>query len=591
MILQSLHDLYSRLERDPTYQIAPPGFSVQKITFKVVLHPDGSLFAIQDARQNIDGRMISRQVMVPGDNKPSGSGLNPGFLWDNTGYMLGFKPNDDNPIRTRESFDAFKSRHLGVEDDVQDPSFAAVCRFLEAWRPEAAENHPVLSDITTGFGVIQIIGSDSFVHEEQSILNWWQRNATDDDSPPVGQCLVTGTIGPVAVIHPKVRGIESTGSVIVGFNEPAYESYGKEQSCNGPVSVGAAFRYTTALNALLEGPMRSKHRLSLGGTIVVVWTEIPTITEDVFAHFAIHGSRAIPEEVQDEALIRKLEAFLEALRTGRRGYAKIADDPDRTRFYLLGLAPNRARLAVRFFHETTVADLLDHQRRHFDDIAIERRRGDDSAFPEPEFPSWSQLLDQTCPIVNGKPDRDKIPEILAGPVSRAVTEGTPYPQLLYSAVLRRLHAERDVTYLKACVIKGYLNRNRGKEIAMSLDTRRTDPAYRIGRLFAALEKTQTDALGSGLNSTIRDRFYSSASATPRAVFPRLMRTYQHHLAKLDGGFKVNREKLVQEIVGELESFPPQLDLDGQGLFAIGYYHQMRAFYSSKVVDAAAETTE
>jgi len=591
MILQALHELYSRLEKDDAYQIAPRGYSVQKITFKVVLHPDGRLFAIQDARHDRGGRLFPRLTRVPGTNKPSGSGLNPGFLWDNTGYMLGFKAADEKAERTRQSFEEFRTKHLGLEAAISAPAFSAVCRFLEGWAPASAVEHSALVEATTGFGVFQILGQDSFVHDDPAIRAWWDSQAASECDGATGQCLVTGETGPIANTHPKIRGIESTGAVLVGFNEPAYESYGKGQSHNAPVTVEAAERYTGALNALLDGPAREKHRLSIGGTVVVFWTDKPTIVEDIFAKFAMQGSYQAPDEVQDEAVIRKLESFVKALRSGRAAYDGLADDPERTHFYLLGLGPNKARLSVRFFHMDTVAGFTDRQRRHFEDIAIERRFSDRQSWSEPEFPSISILLDQTCPVAGGKPDRDRIPPILAGPMLEAVVAGRPYPQLLYTSVLRRLHAERDVTYLKACIIKGYLNRNRGKEVSMSLDVQRKDPAYRVGRLFAALEKTQTDALGQGLNATIRDRFYGSASATPSAVFPRLLRTYQHHLAKLDGGIKVNREKLVQEILAELDQFPAHLDLDDQGLFAIGYYHQMLAFYSPRATanaDAAQD---
>jgi len=162
----------------------------------------------------------------------------------------------------------------------------------------------------------------------------------------------------------------------------------------------------------------------------------------------------------------------------------------------------------------------------------------------------------------------------------AIVTGCRYPDSLYSAVMRRIVADREVNYPRACVIKGYLVRNMGKEVSMSLDRTRTEPAYRLGRLFAALEKTQRDALGGELNASIRERFFASASATPGVVFPRLLRTYQHHLARMEKG-KVGREMLVREILDPLTNFPSHLNLTEQGLFAIGYYHQMRDLWTSK----------
>jgi CRISPR-associated protein Csd1 len=173
---------------------------------------------------------------------------------------------------------------------------------------------------------------------------------------------------------------------------------------------------------------------------------------------------------------------------------------------------------------------------------------------------------------------------------RSVLSGVHYPDGLYEAVIRRIHADQEINYVRACIIKGWLIRNRKKEVRMSLDTGKKDPAYRIGRLFATLEKTQADALGN-IGSTIRDRFYSAASATPQSVFPRLLRMYQHHLAKLEGGLKVSREKLLQEIVEPLAGFPAHLNLADQGMFALGYYHQMQAFYRRKSDDACEKSED
>jgi CRISPR-associated protein Csd1 len=595
MILQSLHALHDRLRDDAGYRIPPRGYSLQKISFKVVLRPDGSLFGIQDMRIPSNGKLRAQQLIVPGNTKPSGSGINPGFLWDTTEYMLGFKAGDRNPRRTKRAFEAYREKHLEIADQIGSPSFQAVCRFLESWNRADASQHPVLLQGDVGYGVFQLLGETSYVHQDSDVQSWWETNQSRPEDVPCGQCLVTGAFEPIAVTHPKIKGIfggQAAGAVIVGFNEDAYESYGKKQSHNAPVSEEAAFRYTTALNALLDGPMRTKHRVVIGDAMVVFWTERPTPTEDIFAIFASSGSVKVERaEIQDAALLEKLEAFLAALRRGREAYAELEDDPDHTPFFLLGLAPNAARISVRFFHRGTLSELLDNLRAHYDDIRIQPQPAAGRRPADPEYPPISMLLDQTCPWKEGRPDREKIPPVLAGPLLRSIVTGVPYPDGLYSAVIRRIHADRAINYPRACVIKGYLTRNRKKEVTMTLEPERPDPAYRLGRLFAALEKTQIDALGTGLSATVRDRFYSSASATPRSVFPRLLRTYQHHLAKLEGGHKVNREKLVQEILDPLVDFPANLDLAGQGLFALGYYHQTRSFYTRKETSARPDSNE
>jgi CRISPR-associated protein Csd1 len=580
MILHALNELYDRLAKNEAYEVAPPGYSLQKITFKVVLKPDGTLLSIEDARHSDDGRLRPRQVIVPGSTKPSGSGINPCFLWDNSGYMLGFRVDDPKPERTRATFEAFCEKHLEHEELVGAPAYSAVCRFLEGWDPGEAGSFPLLEDAAaTGFGVFQIQGKEAFVHEDPAVQAWWKSQLAEGDEGVEGQCLVTGESAPLARIHDKIRGVagaQGAGGTIVGFNEDAYASYGKSQSYNAPVAEEVAFRYVTALNALLDGPMKEKHRLTLGDTTVAFWTERSTETEDIFAEFTREGSTIVEEgETQDEGRRQRVERFLRALREGREAYADLDDDPEGTPFYLLGLAPNSARISVRLFERGTVADLLDNLRRHHRDIAVTPRPAVGRRKPDPEFPAAWMLLSQTAR------EAKDIPPILASPLLKAIVGGARYPDALFAAVIRRVHADRRVDYLRCCILKGYLNRNLNREVSMSLDPDRTDPAYRLGRLFSALEKTQQDALGGKLNKTIRDTFYSSASATPGSVFPRLLRTYQHHLAKLEGGMRVNRERLVQSILEPLASFPPHLPLPEQGLFAIGYYHQMSDFYTKR----------
>jgi CRISPR-associated protein Csd1 len=579
MILQSLHALYGRLKDDPAYGIPPLGYSLQKITFVVVLNPDGTLFEIQDAR--FGERQTAKQIQVPGYTKSPGSGLNPCFLWDNTTYMLGFKREDENPERSLASFEAFRNKHLDAEAEVCSAKFSAVCRFLEYWKPEKAREHSVLLDVSAGFGIFQILGEPSYIHQDIVIDRYWKNKLAESDDPgPYGQCLLTGEWAEIARLHkPMVKGIShgKADSSLVGFNDPAYESYGKEQSYNAPVGKTAAFEYGIALNSLLDGPMKSKHRMTLADMTIAFWTDKPSLVEDIFAQFASTGAQINNlDSTQNESLRQKIVLFLDALRQGAEKYPDIEQDAGKTNFYILGLSPNAARVSVRLFLRTTIRGLLDNLRRHYHDMTIERQFGADAKSPDPEFPPTWILLRQTAR------ESDGIPPILAGSLIRAILSGSRYPDGLYSAVIRRIHADRDINYLRACIIKGYLNRNQGKEISMSLDIERSDPAYRLGRLFAALEKTQGDALGN-LNASIRDRFYSSASSTPRSVFPRLLRTYQHHLGKLEGGRKVNREKLVQEIVGPLANFPAHLNLADQGLFAIGYYHQMQKFYQKKEV--------
>lgn len=600
MILNALNDLYSRLVEDPDYEVANPGYSPQNISFRVVLKPDGKLFAIQDARISDDkGKLRADKQLVLGEAKPSGAGINPGFLWDNTSYMLGYKKPDKDEskaakeaTRAVDSFAAFRDAHLALETEINHPHFSAVCRFLENWTPEQASahfsSHPELDELATGFGIFAIQGETKSVNSQPAIMRWWDNRNTVVDVT-LGQCLITGDEGvPIARLHPKIKsvtGAQSAGASLVSFNAPAYESYGKDQSFNAPVSEKAAFQYGTALNSLLNGPKSSKHRIRIGDTTCVFWTDQPSIVEDVFGLFASEGSNA-PAQAQDEDTRSKLETLLKAIRLGGEAESALGIDPEETKFYLLGLAPNAARLSVRFFHRSTVGELLENLRSHHRDIAIVREweSAQGKRLPDPEFPAYWQLLNQTARV------SDEIPPLLGGSLMRSILEGIAYPEALYSAVIRRIRADRTINYLRSAIIKGTLTRNHNQSITTMLDNENTDPAYLLGRLFAALEKTQYDALGD-LNAGLRDKFYSSASATPASVFPRIIRTYQHHLSKLTGGTKVNRERLVQNILDGIPStgFPHNLNLKSQGVFALGYYHQRKEFFTKKETTEPQET--
>lgn len=586
MILQSLHHLYRRLAKDPENGLPTPGYSLQNISFCVVIHDDGSLVEIQPCRNEIieigkNGKekksLRPLSVLVPGQAKPPGQGLNPCFLWDNTGYMLGFKPDDSKKseaerekekVRTLASFEAFKQRHLEAEALVADPDFSSVCRFLETWSPDSATDHPILAEITTGFGVFQISGERGYVHQSPAISRWWsEQNAPQGGD--AGFCLITGKEAPLAKLHdPAIKGVagaQAGGAKLVSFNLGAFTSFGKEQGFNSPVSEDAAFAYCNSLNWLLA---RRERRFRIGDATTVFWTAEPTPAELIFP-WMISG---VPDAEDQETRDRVRDA-LARIAQGTLGRDELGDPG--TPFFILGLAPNASRLSVRFWHTGHLGELAANLKLHLNELAIVRQWDEtNSKNPESIHPTSYQILRQTSR------DADGIPPLLGGALMRSILLGADYPASLITAVHNRIRAERDVTYLKAAILKAWLMRNHHQTITTMLDETNTNPGYRLGRLFAVLEKAQQDAL-PGINATIRDRFYASASATPRAVFGRLLRTYQHHLAKLDTGAKIVREKQTQEILADLSDFPAHLNLKEQSQFALGYYHQRKDFFTKK----------
>ena len=591
--IPALIDYYHRLREDPNETIAPFGFSVQQISFRVVIEPDGSLHAIQDARVQSGRRLVPTAMIVPGQSKPAGQGINPRFLWDNAQYMLGVKQDDANPDRTAKAFSAFKQRHLDLMGQIGDEQFSSVCRFLEHWNPaEAAEanGYKLLEEVAGGFGVFQLRGQTGYVHQQPAVQQYWQQQIDAELTPPehgdaeaTGQSLISGRTDTIARLHePKIKGVaggQSTGGVLVGFNEDAYTSYGKFQAFNAPIADHEAFRYCTALNQLLA---RHNHRARLADMTVVFWSERKSDFESVAAFF-LGGDTPADDEAEDTQTTERVRGFIEALHRGvPHGGLADAETP----FYILGLSPNAARISVRFWLADTIGAFADQLTRHVRNLQIVGDR-------ENEPPTIRRLLLETAR------DARDIPPQLGGEVTRAVLTGTRYPQMLYTAVLRRVRADHTMNRRRAAILKACLIRNYEKEVSVSLNQDHPDPAYHMGRLFAALEKTQQDALGQQLNRTIKDGYFATASATPAAVFPRLIRMHQHHIEKLEGGLKVSREQKIQEICGHLDRFPTHLPLNKQGLFHIGYYHQRQHFFTkgesnqdfTETATASEETTD
>jgi CRISPR-associated protein Csd1 len=584
VIVPALVDYYERLATDPNSDVSPYGWSRQKVGFVIVLNADGSLHAI-DPPPAVDAASTRHfTLIVPGQSKPSGSGINPCFLWDNLTYTLGVVPENRNKDWAWKRFEKFRSEHLALEDAINEPAFSAVCSFLRSWSPATVSEHAQEVERASGFGVFRIRTAHEYVHETDAVIRYWNGRIGKVGADPVeAPSLVTGGIEPLARLHePKIKGVrgsQSSGALLASFNLDAFESYSKEQGLNAPIGEQDAFRYCTALNKLLADGRR---RVQVGDATTVFWSEKPHPVEDITG-YVIGG-------VEDEDSVRRVEAFLTSL---RQGIGDATIEESETRFFVLGLAPNAARISVRFWLDGTVGTFADRLARH--SAALELGGAPDGYV----FPSIRRLGAETAPPKSGWPDEERVPPVLAGEMARAVLGGLPYPRSLFTRVVERIRAEgfanpekrkdwrpamhRRASIVKACLVAGAPGSRR--EIPVSLKEDHPEVAYQLGRLFAVLEKAQEEAFDGKLNASIRDRYLGAASGTPSTVFPRLLRLHTHHLRKLESvGRRVNLERLVSSICSRVDStagFPSHLPIEGQGLFFLGYYQQRQDLYTSK----------
>lgn len=586
MLLKELYDLYERLCASGE-NLPRPGMSVQNISYRIIIRPSGELVRIEDAREpevvikkskkgvTEKTEMRMRTMLVPGESKPSGSGVNPCFLWDNAAYLLGCRELKD---RAPEYFEGTRSKHLELEQEIDSPAYSAVCRFLEQWNPELCPACIPTPDIYKGNGVFMLEGATRCVHEDSKVVEWWQANGEKrwrasgkkDKEIPQGLCLVTGKMSPIAALHsPAIKGVigaQAMGAKLVSFNLSAFESYGKEQSENAPVSEYAATAYCNALNYLMS---RDSCRARLGDATVVFWTDAPQKnTADEMEMLIAGGLDADRVEAMDSELAAQVALKLQDIAHGKNVLDIGASS---VRFFILGLSPNAARLSVRFYLTGTMGDFVRNLQQHYAALSLQRRGG---KFNDSEIITPYMILRETAR------DAKEIPPLLGGALMRSILQNQPYPDAIALAVFRRFRADRNVNYNRCAFLKAWLSRKSSTyNVRPMLDETNVHPGYVLGRLFSILCKTQEDALPN-VNRTVRDAFYASASASPRSVFPRILKTYNHHLAKMEGGRRVNREKLMQSVMGLITAFPAHLNLEQQGLFALGFYHQTQAFYSS-----------
>lgn len=580
MILQALVRCYESLAA--AGKLEKPGWSMVKVSWGLELTPEGQiqrLWPLESA--DAKGKKRPQLIKLPAQTKKT-VGVVSNFLCENSSYILG-RDNKGKPERSLECFKACAARHREILAEVEHPMAKAILRFFAGWNPQTAEENAVLApeweEILKG-GNLVFCMDGVYAQDVPEIAQAWDEAYADDENAEMGRCLVTGQKAPVAILHPSIKGIvgaQSSGAALVSFNAPSLESFGKDdrdkqgQGRNAPVSTYAAFAYTEALNYLLREPA---YHSRLGDTTLIYWAEG---AEEEYSS-AMAGMMFSDNMEQED-----LKDVMEALSSGKTVlWNKLPLNPA-NRFYILGIAPNAARLAVRFFLQNTFGSFAANLDRHQKRLEIVR-----PAFDEREGLSvWSLLRETANPNSRDK----KPPEPLVSALMRAVLMNTPYPAELFIQTEIRLRAEHEVSRGKAAILKAYLLRNvvelnpdnhPYKEVLqVQLNENTTYLPYRLGRLFAVLEALQLKA-NPGINATIKDRYFNSACATPAVVFPTLVRLAQNHLNKLDGGIKVYYDKMITGLFNAVEeSYPVRLSLQDQGIFQIGYYHQKQKLFTKK----------
>lgn len=582
MIIQSLTELYKRLSDNSDIDIPQYGYSKEKVSFSLVFSKQGEFLQLKDIR-DVDekGKPRPRVMTVPKLKGRSGKNPPPYFMWDNSKYILGLEKFEDKKDKnvfyrtTLDRLEAFKNYHLTFKESFIEAGNESFINFLENFTPEVVINNvsnlkEILED--TGNIVFELDEEpNSFLHQNSKIKNIWLKLIKiSDPNNKEGICLISGQKEQIARTHPLIKGVEggqAAGAAISTFNSKSFESYNKEQNFNSPISVDKAFSYTTTLNFLLD---RNNHRkIKVADTSVVYWAGKPSKMETLFGQLL---------DANDDGSDIEIESFLNSISDG-----KLPKDFDSgSEFFILGLAPNAARISIRFWFVSDVSELSKNFFAHYNDIHIYSSK-------KVSFKSLSifQLLLETATLRDSK----NIPPLLGGALFKSIITGLPYPESMLSRLLNRIRADGEIRTVRAGMLKAILNRKKRfqtkkyKELSMSLDEENLDKGYLLGRLFAILEKVQKDAIGEKVNATIKDKYFSTASAKPNIVFPFLIRGAQNHLSKIKKseypGSAVLSEKKIQSILQHLEKFPTYLNLDSQGCFAIGYYHQNQDIYTKK----------
>lgn len=579
MILQALVNYYEELAQQG--KVAKLGWCQAKVSHAIELNEDGTIKTIISLKTEVErGKKkiwVAKPLNVP-EMVTRSSGIAPNFLCDNAKYFLGI---DEEGTRQRimDCFQAAREKHLTILEYAEGKMAKAIYLYFKNWNPELAKDNFAVKEhwdeLNEGGNIIFSM-EGIYAQEDDEIRGIWDKLQAKESNGKTGTCLVTGQKTEIARIHRGIKGVpgaQSSGAALVSFNAPAFESYGKEQSYNAPVGKYAEFAYATALNYLLN---QREYQFSLGDSMIVFWAESG---KKEYQKTFLSWMNPQPDNQKE---MRNVFGNLE------KGLWVDLDDinlDSNQPFYILCLAPNAARLSVRFFYQNSFGTILNNIVRHYHRLEIVK-----SSRVDNEYLGIQKMLDET---VNQK-SKDKTPvPNMAAMVLKAMLDDSRYPESLYMDTLIRIRAEQGkVTYGRAAIIKAFLIKNRGwkeGENDMGLNEECKETSYVLGRMFAVLESIQKDA-NPGINATIRDRYFNSACATPASIFPVLIKLKNSHIKKIDRGSvagKIYYEKLLADLMGKLDvseknaGIPKRLSLEEQGKFMLGYYHQIQKKYEKK----------
>ena len=570
MILKALYDYYSR-----DSESIPYGWQLQAISFNIVIDYNGTFKYIEDCRQGNQGTFF----LVPKGSH--NNGISPLLFWDNLMYLLDYIPEDEisNPNdKQKSAIQKAHNKHLSfverctrVAEATNDEELLAVGNFYKLGEIKKVYNDKLWEFVKTRSSVwlsFRIIGENHIVAENNILKNY--NSVVDSEKSHTGICLISGHNSEIVRLCTDTPIVGSKNSAkLVSFNDSSYCSYNKEQGENSPISKEAEFAFSSSLKKLVSKD--SHNKFLIGNRTFVFWAskndEVGKQAEEcIWDMFGFNDSN----DDDPNHGIEQVRKVFKAIYSG--SLQTTMDD----KFYILGLAPNSARIAVAYWAEIPLKEFAKRINRHFDDMEIVDNRK--------EQKPYMGLRSILSSITLGGKSSDVIPN-LPEVVVKSIFQGLPYPQPLFSACIRHVRAEQNITKTRVAIIKAYLNRLNSKEqkINIMLDKENKNQGYLCGRLFAVLEKIQEEANGQ---HSIRERYMNSASATPAMVFPTILNLSSHHAEKLTEGRNVYFEKLKQEIVDKIsaDGFPTHLDLQDQGRFFVGYYHQRQDFFEKKIAN-------